>query len=138
MADTPETKHAVLTWQGDLHFTGGEPGRPWVSIDADNATAPGPMVLLLLAAASCTAADVVSILQKMRVDLQGLEVRLAGQRRAEHPKRYTAIRLEWHLKGGGIDEAKSRRAIDLSMEKYCSVLHSLAPDIAVSYALSLG
>lgn len=138
MADTPETKHAILTWQGDMRFSGGEPGRPWVAIDADNATAPGPMVLLLLTAASCSAADAVSILKKMQVDLRSLEVRMEGDRRVEHPKRYTAIRFAWHLKGGGLDEAKARRAIDLSMEKYCSVVHSLAPDIALSYALHLG
>lgn len=138
MADTPETKHAILTWHGDLRFSGGEAGRPWVAIDADNVTAPGPMILLLLAAAACSGADAVPMLKKMRVDLTSLEIRMSGQRRVEDPRRYTAIRFEWHLKGAGLDEAKARRAIDLSMEKYCSVLGSLAPDIALSYALHLG
>ena len=138
MTDTPETKHATLHWLDALRFEGGEPGGPQVVIDADNATAPGPMVQLLLAAASCAGADVVSILKKMQVGLESLEVDMRGLRRTEHPKRYTAIHYTWTIKGTGLDEAKARRAIDLSMEKYCSVLHSLAPDIATSYDLRLG
>ena len=138
MADTRETKHVTLAWQGDLRFSGGAPGGPVVAIDGDNVTAPGPMLQLLLAAAACGGADVVSILTKMQVRLDSLEVRVAGERRAEHPKRYTTIHFEWAIRGSGLDETKARRAIDLSMEKYCSVLHSLAPDIALSYALHLG
>ena len=138
MTDTPETKHATLRWLDSMRFEGGEPGGPQVVVDADNATAPGPMLQLLLAAASCAGADVVSILKKMQVGLESLEVSMDGRRRAEHPKRYTAIHYTWTIKGTGLDEAKARRAIDLSMEKYCSVLHSLAPDIATSYDLRLG
>ena len=54
-----ETKHITLTWTGGLRFEGGEPGGPVSHVDGDNATAPGPMLHLLLAAASCSAADVV-------------------------------------------------------------------------------
>ena len=138
MTDTPETKHATLRWLDGMRFEGGEPGGPQVVVDADNATAPGPMLQLLLAAASCAGADVVSILKKMQVGLESVEVAMEGTRRAEHPKRYTAIHYTWTIKGTGLDEAKARRAIDLSMEKYCSVLHSLASDIAMSYDLRLG
>ena len=80
----------------------------------------------------------MSVLKKMQVGLESLEVSMSGQRRAEHPKRYTAIHYSWTIRGSGLDETKARRAIDLSMEKYCSVLHSLAPDIATSYDLTLG
>jgi len=138
MTETPETKRATLRWIDDLRFEGGEPGGPQVDIDADNVTAPGPMLQLLLAAAACSGADVVSVLKKMQVGLESLEVSMSGQRRAEHPKRYTAIHYSWAIRGSGLDETKARRAIDLSMEKYCSVLHSLAPDIATSYDLTLG
>ena len=138
MTDAPETKHITLAWQGDLRFVGGEPGGPTVDIDADNATAPGPMLQLLLAAASCTGADAVLMLKKMQVDLELLEIRLDGLRRVEDPRRYTAIHFDWRIRGAGLDEIKARRAIDLSIEKYCSVIHSLAPDIALSYDLHLG
>ena len=57
MTDTPETKHATLRWLDGMRFEGGEPGGPQVVVDADNATAPGPMLQLLLAAASCAGAE---------------------------------------------------------------------------------
>ena len=93
---------------------------------------------LLLAVASCSGADVVTILEKMRVTLRELRIEVSGNRREEHPRRYTAIHLEYRLRGDGLDEAKARRAIELSIEKYCSVIHSLASDIPVTHGLTLG
>jgi len=133
-----ETKHITLTWTGGLRFEGGEPGGPVSHVDGDNATAPGPMLHLLLAAASCSAADVVDIMEKMRQKLVTLDVEAWGDRRDEPPRRYTALRLKYRVRGESLDEGKVRRAIDLSLEKYCSVMHSLAPDIPVSYELDLG
>jgi putative redox protein len=138
MTEHTETKRVTLHWLDDLRFEGGEVGGPQVIIDADNATAPGPMLQLLLAAAACSGADVVSILRKMQVGLESVEVAMTGERRTEHPKRYTAIHYAWTIRGLGLDETKARRAIDLSMEKYCSVLHTFAPDITTSYDLSVG
>jgi putative redox protein len=133
-----EIKNATLTWQDGLRFVGGEPGGPTITVDGDNQKGPGPMLTLLLAAAACTGSDVIAILQKMRVGLQEFRIEVSGTRRVEEPRRYVAIHLDYWLRGEQVDPAKARRAIDLSLEKYCSVLHSLAPDIAVTYALSLG
>jgi putative redox protein len=132
-----ETKLAELRWEGGLTFTGGAPGGPEIRIDADNAEAPGPMLLLLLAAASCSASDVVVILQKMRVALAECRVEAAGLRRESDPKRYVSLHFIFHLRGTGLDGSKARRAIDLSLAKYCSVVQSLAPDIVVTYDLTL-
>ena len=132
-----ETKQISLRWQEGLRFTGGEADGPSTTIDGDNVAAPGPMLTLLLAAASCTGSDVVVILQKMRVPFQDLRIDVAGVRRESEPRRYLSIHLDYRLAGPGIDQVKVRRAIDLSLEKYCSVMHSLAPDIAITYALSL-
>jgi putative redox protein len=134
---TNETKKITLSWETGLRFTGGEPGRASIVIDGDNAAGPGPMVTLLLAAAACTGSDVVSILQKMRVAFDGLTIEAAGVRRAEEPRRYVSIHLDYRIAGRQLDQGKVRRAIDLSLEKYCSVIHSLAPDIAITYGLSL-
>ncbi len=133
-----ETKRVTLTWAEGLRFVGGEPGRDPITIDGDNVVAPGPMTALLLAAAACTGADVVSILTKMRVAFTRLSIDVAGVRRDQEPRRYLSIHLDYRVGGEGLDPAKIRRAIDLSLEKYCSVIHSLAPDVAISYALSLG
>jgi putative redox protein len=134
---TQEAKHVALQWEQGMIFRGGEPGGPQVTIDAYNATAPGPMLTLLLAAAACTGTDVVMILQKMRVALRTLRIEVHGTRREDPPRRYVSIRFEFHLAGEGLDEARARRAIDLSLEKYCSVIASLAPDIAIGYDLTL-
>jgi putative redox protein len=132
-----EVKHIALDWERDMIFRGGAPDGPSLVIDADNAQAPGPMLTLLLAAASCTGSDVVMILEKMRVELRQLRIEMHGTRREEAPRRYTALRFEFRIVGVGLDEPKARRAIDLSLEKYCSVVASLAPDIAISYGLTL-
>jgi len=135
---TAETKHITMTWQGGLVFRGGEPGGPETTVDGDNASAPGPMLTLLLAAAACTGADVVVILQKMRVAVAETRIEASGVRREQEPRRYTGIHLEYHLKGEGLDAAKARRAVDLSITKYCSVVSSLAPDIRVTHEVVLG
>jgi putative redox protein len=132
-----ETKCVSLSWQEGLRFVGGAPDGPVTSIDGDNAAAPGPMLTLLLAAASCSGSDVVVILGKMRVQLRELRIDVTGQRREQEPRRYTAIHLDYHVGGEGLDQAKATRAVSLSVEKYCSVIHSLAPDIAITYAVTL-
>lgn len=132
-----ETKQATLRWQEGLRFEGGPAAGPLTTIDGDNTAAPGPMLTLLLAAASCTGSDVVVILEKMRVQLRELRIDVAGVRREQEPRRYVAIHFDYHLQGDGLDQSKARRAIDLSLAKYCSVVHSLAPDIAVTYAVTL-
>ena len=114
------------------------PRRSDYRIDGDNTSAPGPMLTLLLAAASCSGSDVVMILKKMRIELRDLRIEVAGQRREEEPRRYTAIHFDYHIAGTGLDQDKAHRAVSLSVEKYCSVIHSLAPDIAITYAVTLG
>jgi len=129
-----------LEWTGEgLRFTGAgtEPQSPSVVIDGDAEAGPSPMLTLLLAAASCSASDVVVILQKMRVKLATLTVDLRGIRRAEEPRRYMSIRFHFRMGGEGLDRAKAERAVSLSLEKYCSVVHTLAPDVEVGFDLDL-
>lgn len=131
-------RFATLNWTQGLVFTGGAPDGPAIVIDADSGVAgPSPVVTLLLAAAACCGADVVLILEKMRAGLTGLRIEACGTRREVDPKRYTALHFSFHLTGSQLDEARARRAIDLSIDKYCSVLHALAPDIAITYDLQL-
>jgi putative redox protein len=134
---TGETKRIAVAWDRGLVFRGGAPGGPEVVIDGDNAAGPGPMLSLLLAAAACSGSDVVVILEKMRVVLRQLRIEVSGVRREEEPRRYTAIHFDFHIAGEGLDETRARRAIDLSLEKYCSVVASLAPEITISYGLTL-
>jgi putative redox protein len=95
------------------------------------------MEALLLALAGCTGADVVSILQKKRAVLRAFRVEVVGERRDEHPKRYTAITLTYRIAASGLSEDQARQAIELSLSKYCSVTHSLAQDIVLRHELVL-
>ena len=109
----------------------GEVG-PAILMDGKSEKGPGPMDSLLLALAGCMAVDVQVILERSRVPLTGLEVQVTGERAQTHPKRYTRIRLGYRVEGPGKEhQGKVERAISLSEEKFCSVLHSLRPDIEI-------
>ena len=88
------------------------------------------MVALLYALAGCMAVDVQHILEASRVPLTGLDVEVEAERESTHPKFFTKIRLVFRVEGPREeDQAKVERAVALSKEKFCSVLHSLRPDI---------
>lgn len=131
------TKRISLRWQHGMAFEGGPEGKPPIAVDGDGKTGPGPMDTLLVALAACTASDVVSILEKMRLTVEAMTVDAVGERRQDHPKRYTSIVLTYRIRAPGAPEERVRHAIDLSLGKYCSVTHSLAADIARRYELVL-
>jgi putative redox protein len=137
----PSERAVRLTWSGTgMRFQGQgtEPPSPPVLVDGDGAGGPSPMQVLLLSAAGCAGSDVVSILTKMRVALDHLVVNVVGVRRDDEPRRFTEIRFHFTLDGDGLDRAKAERAVGLSLEKYCSVIHSLAPDIAIRNEILIG
>jgi len=82
---------------------------------------PSPMQGALLAAMGCTASDVVWILRKERVPFTSLEIEGDAQRATTDPKVFTEIRLHFRVYGDGVKESDVERAIDLSLDKYCSV-----------------
>lgn len=122
-----------VRWDQALVFEGaGRSGMPMV-MDGGSTAGPSPMEALLMALASCMAIDVVDILNKMRVAFDGLAVRADADRRPDPPRRFTAVRLTYEVEGVAEDaRPKLQRAIDLSRDRYCSVLHSLDPDLALS------
>jgi len=127
-----------VEWLGDERFSGGALTGPAAFMDGNGAAAPSPVVTLLNAAASCAATDVVLILQKKRVELTKLTIDLEAHRREEAPRRVLRMNLVWRLVGAGLDETKARHAIELSVEKYCSVMSSLNPDIVVTNEIHVG
>ena len=125
-----------LEWLGEgLRFKGGgtEPPSPDIILDADSEEGPSPMLALLLAAGGCSGADVVHILGKMREPATEVSIEVSGLRRDDHPRRFTDIHFVFHIRGGDVDRDKAEHAVELSVTKYCSVIHSLAPDVTVTY-----
>jgi putative redox protein len=91
-----------------------------------------PSELLLMAAASCSAYDVIEILTKQRQPFHNLVVVCNGSQLSEPPSTFTHIHLHYQVHGA-VDPDKMERAIQLSMEKYCSVISTFRPDTPVTH-----
>lgn len=122
-----------VRWDQDQTFeTFGRSGESG-TLDGRGAAGPSPMEALLMSLAACMGIDVADMLTRMRVAFDGLAVRAEGDRRAEPPRRFTAIRLIYQVQGVSEEaQGKLQRAVDLSRDKYCSVLHSLQSDLDIS------
>ena len=118
--------NATIILQEGLHFTAmPDSGYP-VQLDSsafvgEPSRGASPMELLLISLAGCTAMDVISILRKKRQNVTGFEIRVHGDRSADHPKVFTGFVLEYIVRGIGIDPVAVERSIYLSTETYCSV-----------------
>jgi putative redox protein len=82
---------------------------------------PRPKPLMMAALAGCTGMDVVSILKKMRVELDDFNVFVEGDLTEEHPKKYTQMHVIYEFKGKNLPEEKLQKAVNLSEERYCGV-----------------
>lgn len=92
-----------------------------------------PVELLLQGLAGCTGMDVISILEKKRQDVRGLEIIVTGTPRTDdYPKIYTDISVEYVVTGFGVQPEAVARAIELSEEKYCSVKGMLRDEVRVT------
>jgi putative redox protein len=133
MADTA----VIMRWAGSgLQFEADHASGNSFRVDGDGRTAHSPVQSLALALASCTGADIVDIVQKMRVPFQELRIEVEADRNAEPPRYFKAVRMVCYVRGAErADESKFQRAMDLSHEKYCSVLHSLRKDMSISTRL---
>lgn len=133
-------KEVRLVWTGSgLVFDGGPVGGPQVMVDGDSATGPSPMDQVLTGVAACMAIDVKVILDKGRVPFDALEVTAQGERRGDPPRHYSGLRLVFNVTGvPPASRPKVERALELSREKYCSVLFSLRQDIPVEIVLEGG
>ncbi|NJO16819.1 MAG: OsmC family protein [Thioploca sp.] len=80
-----------------------------------------PMEMMLMGLGGCTAMDVLSILKKQRQNVTQCLIEIEGQRREEHPRIFTEIRVHFKISGYNLKTDPVKKAIDLSAEKYCSV-----------------
>ena len=129
-------KDARVIWQDGLAFEGtagsGFSVRLDASPDEGGGSGFGPMELVLMGLAGCTAMDVISILKKKRQAVTGFEVRAHGLRADDHPKVFTDITLEYVVRGHNIDPKALERSIELSETKYCPVMGALKKTANIS------
>ncbi|KJF42145.1 OsmC family protein [Draconibacterium sediminis] len=82
---------------------------------------PRPKPLMLTALAGCTGMDVISILKKMRVEVEDFNVTVEGDLTDEHPKQYYKMNVIYTFKGKDLPLEKLKKAVSLSEERYCGV-----------------
>lgn len=132
------TTEARITWIEERRFVGTASSGHAIIVDGSaEKLGPSPMELLLIGMAGCTAYDVVGILEKKRLSITNLEVIARAERAEEPPRVYTAIQVEYVVRGRGIKPKAVEDAIRLSEEKYCSasVMLGKTAHITTSYRI---
>ncbi len=113
---------AFVRWAGSRTFIGKDSTQHTVLMSSkEDGVGMKASELLLVSLATCSAFDVVSILEKRKIQLTKLEVAVSGEQDADPPWAFRKIHLKYMLAGEGLTEDASRKAIDLSESKYCSV-----------------
>ena len=132
---------ARVVWTSGLAFTASQGGHQ-VPLDATREaggddSGSSPKGLLLSGLGGCTGIDVVSILAKMRVPIEGLEVEVEAGLTEEHPRVFTGIHLRYVFRGKDLPQEKLEKAITLSMEKYCGVSAMLSKAAPITWELAV-
>ena len=115
---------AKVTWKGKMAFEAvADSGKPILLDSTPDAgrLGPGPMELVAMSMAGCTAMDVISIMEKKKQAVTSFEVKVHAERAEDYPKVYTRAEIEYQVTGHALDEASVLRAIELSIQKYCPV-----------------
>ena len=107
-------------------------GQSMVVDSGEGMQAPSPVELLLVSLAACHAMDIISVLRKKRQDVTGYAVDAEGDRRTEHPRSFTHIRIVHRLRGRDLNPAAVEEAIRLTETKYCTVHFSIDPRIEIT------
>ena len=124
----------ISKWIKGLNFEGeNTKNHKVVMSSSDGDLGPSPMELVLMGIGGCTGMDVASILEKMRIDFDRFEIEVTGARREEHPRVFNQVTVIYRIWGENIPEDKFQRAVDLTQEKYCSVLHMVNKTAQTDY-----
>lgn len=96
-----------------------------------------PMQVVLTALGGCSVIDVISILKKQKQDLKDIQITVTGERENVAPSPYTEANVHFKLFGSDLDKDKVSKAIDLSVDKYCSVAESLKPQTKITHSFEI-
>jgi putative redox protein len=121
--------HLAMPAISGMAFEGVAPSGHTIMMDTDPESGglnkgADPKSLLLLALASCTGMDVISIMRKKRQDVTAYRINVFATEATEHPKIYTYILVEHVITGHNLDPKAMARSLELSITKYCPV-HAL-------------
>lgn len=135
-------KHNVNTvWGGDMKFDATVSGHK-VSMDAlpevgGQNSGPRPKELMLASLAGCTGMDVISILKKMKVNVESFNINIEADLTEEHPRHYSKMHVIYLFKGENLEFEKLKKAVDLSQERYCGVSAAYRKAMELSYEIKI-
>src|SRR6185503_1911993 len=122
------------TWQGKHEFESKQEGNA-IRLDGNRLTGFSPKALLLSGLAGCSGIDLVDILEKMRVPFTTITIDAEAEQTEQHPKVFKDIHLVYRVGTDAENEIKVRKAIELSLEKYCGVSAMLKKNSPIHYTL---
>jgi putative redox protein len=133
---------ARIRFTGGMQFVASSDSGHAVVMDAGpevggENTGSRPMELLLMGLGGCSGMDIVSILKKKKQNVSGLESIVRGTMADEYPHRYTEITIEFIVRGKGVSDDAVKRAVQLSMDKYCSVKATLEGTARISFSYKI-
>ena len=136
------TKKAVVKHIKGVTFLGKSDSNHWVTMDGPESfggsdAGTRPKELLLIALGGCTGSDVITILQKKKVQISNFEMNITAEVAEEHPQVFTKINVEYVFHGKDIQEKDVERAIELSQTKYCSVTHMLNKAMQITHSFKI-
>ena len=124
------------TWKHDHAFE-SKLEQNVFQIDGNRKEGPNPKALLLSAIAACSGIDVVDILEKMRVSFSDLTIDVETEQTDEHPRVFKDIWVTYKIKTGEENEDKVKKAIELSLDKYCGVSAMLRKNSPIDYKVEI-
>jgi putative redox protein len=132
--------HINTFWKGGNSFESENTSGHTLSIDIDEA-AEGeknyrPKSLMLSALAGCSGLDVVSLFNKMKLEVDEFSMEIKAQLTDEHPKFYDKVHIIYHFHGSNLNEVKLARCVELSVDKYCGVAEMFRQFSKLTYELS--
>ena len=127
-------------WRGNMVFESDNPRWPSIMMDASKdfgGTNSGmaPKAMMLSSLAGCSGLDIVSILNKMKVKIDDFKMEIIGELTDEDPKYYHTVTVNYHFYGNNLKESKIKKAVDLSVEKYCGVMEMFRRFARVNIAI---
>jgi putative redox protein len=130
-----------LKWVNGMSFEADIAGYK-IAIDSDPEfggmnRGPKPKPLMMVALAGCTGMDLVSLMNKMRVEYETVNVLVEGELTEEHPKHYTKMKVIYEIGGKNVDRSKVEKAVTMSKEKYCGVSYSYKKAMDLEYEIRI-
>ena len=95
------------------------------------------MELLLIGLGGCSGMDVVSILKKKKQEINGVEIKVKGEKAENYSKKFTDMDIEFIVRGRNVSDDAVKRAVELSMGKYCSVKATLEGSAKITWSYKI-